>query len=181
MTIEDTRLAWERINPTHAIAMFRDDNARLDGCGPLDWPDRLIESTVVDASRDIDRTFYERNTTVYDGTDHDAETLIDRLDRKAELRGWTHATITLTDAEHWLTLHIATDPAYAPAESVAAALRQWWDGDVVVFELQRLTTWTSDDGRTRTEWETIDAIGDNYPDPNRDWKQQALEALGVDL
>lgn len=182
---QNEQLAWSRISDTEAVAMYRDEDAAMS-CGPLDWPREHIESIVLDASADVNRAFYERGDTANDDLEEAEESaihggdVIGNLDAGFDNKGWTHTTLSLDDGRnHWVSLYIALSPEYGDAESHADVIRRWWDGDVFVFELQKLVTWTSGDGRTRREWETADAIGDCYVDDRTPWEEQAREALGI--
>lgn len=175
------------IDDTHAIRLVYDPDAR-DYDNPLDWPGDALESTVIDCDRRIDPAYYTR------GDDPEVGMIVARnqgaaletaLERHYARRGWTSTVISLTGPTQsdWIRLFVATDPKrYCPAESFARGeLTAWWRGDVYGIESLHLVTWTADDGRIRTEWEPIDAIGDVYLVDGEDWTVKACDLLGVNV
>ncbi|PLS29941.1 hypothetical protein Uis1B_2209 [Bifidobacterium margollesii] len=172
------------IDDTHAIRLLGDPDAD----NPLDWPGDALESTVTGHARSIDPaawTRHDRTDPLIDAiTAHnEGDALETALERHYERRGWTSTVIDLEGPSQsdWIRLVVATDPKrYCPAEPFARGeLTSWWRGDVYRIELLKAVTWTSDDGRVRTEWEPIDSIGGVYLDQQEDWTETARRMLDI--
>ena len=62
-----------------------------------------------------------------------------------------------------------------------SAFESWLRGDVYNVDLERSVTWTSDDGRTMCEWETVENVGGCYLDKiEAEARETASECFGID-
>jgi hypothetical protein len=84
------------------------------------------------------------------------------------MRLWHGATSSAVYGTRY-DLYVTCDPAdwreKVGAPEGSASVYEWaayCDGDVAMLTLERLTTWTAGDGRTRDEWEVEDAVGGFY-------------------
>ena len=61
------------------------------------------------------------------------------------------------------------------------AFELWLQGDVYSIDLERSVTWTSTDGRTREEWETVESVGGCYLDNIEEEARDIVsEYFGID-
>lgn len=176
-------LGFQTITGREAVAYSYDPDGRQFDC-PLDWPGMALHSIAVDSDPRINRDYYERNTS---DVEHaiirhatSPQAAASNLERHWKRRNLTTTTITLDDRSNWVTLVIALDAnKYGRADAFAAnCIIPWWEGDVYVIEHLCRTTWTSGDGRTCDEWETVDAIGGVYL-AGGDWVAVAREQFGL--
>ena len=183
MSITTDYLGFRTITDREAVAYTYDPDGRQFDC-PLDWPGTALHSIAVDSDPRTNRDWYERNTSDVEHAiiRHAAnpQTAADNLERHWKRQGLTTTTITLDDQSSWVTLVIALDAnTYGQADAFAAdCVTPWWEGEVYTIEHLRKVTWTSDDGRTRDEWETVDAIGDTYLGTG-DWVAIAKEQFNL--
>ena len=62
-----------------------------------------------------------------------------------------------------------------------SAFESWLQGDVYHVDLERSVTWTSDDGRTKEEWETVESVGGCYLDNIEEEARDIVsEYFGID-
>lgn len=87
-----------------------------------------------------------------------AEALTKHYTRK----GWDCCTMDASGFGDYRQAFIACEEGYGKAELLAEEMHDFLNGDIYVLTLDKGTVWTSDEGETRTEWETIDSCGDVY-------------------
>ena len=70
-----------------------------------------------------------------------------------------------TSARDYRPAFLAVKPGYGTPKALAEEMNAFFNGDVYALAVEKRIPWTAPDGRTRYEWESIDAIGDCYIDP----------------
>lgn len=180
---EDAR-HFRKLSETEAVALRLDPDSRAADC-PLDWPGDAIRVAVLDADRGTNHGFWERNLTGAEravlAAAPDADAAACNLKALWHGMGLTAARAALADGGRYVDLAIAMDAdRYGDARAFAKhALEPWWDGDVYMLERLRRVVWTSDDGRTREEWETVDCVCNVYLGDDDDWVAYARETFGI--